>query len=261
MPESRGSRLAGDRILRSTAVLPWDASSVEVTAFHGFDAFGRLWRGSANGVSVLAGGFWRHLSTEDGLIWNDTDGEAFWADADGSVWIGTSGGLAHYRPPGGGLVETADGRSGHYQTGGRPEGASSQGRVFLAQLQKRATDAVRLPLGPGALDRHYGADHLLCRPGSGDGIAWRSGLGFGMDRFRQKWPWRSFRLSQSGGKPGGRACRPGLALVRLGGVILWKGRMIVRRRTAELESSASGCWKRRGVPTRRSRPKAASWQT
>ena len=36
---------------------------------------------------------------EDGLIWNDTDGDAFWGDADGSVWIGTSGGLAHYRPP------------------------------------------------------------------------------------------------------------------------------------------------------------------
>ena len=94
---------SGDRIVRSTPVLPADALSVEVTAFHGFDALGRLWRGSANGVSVLAGGSWRHLSTEDGLIWNDTDGEAFWADPDGSVWIGTSGGLAHYRPPGGGL--------------------------------------------------------------------------------------------------------------------------------------------------------------
>ncbi len=92
----------GAESLRSTAVLPADASSVEVTAFHGFDASGRLWRGSANGVSVLAGGSWRYLSTEDGLIWNDTDGEAFWADGDGSVWIGTSGGLAHYRPPAGG---------------------------------------------------------------------------------------------------------------------------------------------------------------
>ena len=40
---------------------------------------------------------------EDGMIWNDTDGEAFWADPDGSVWIGTSGGLAHYRPSGSGL--------------------------------------------------------------------------------------------------------------------------------------------------------------
>jgi signal transduction histidine kinase len=93
---------SGDRIVRSTAVLAADASSVEVTAFHGFDARGRLWRGSANGVSFLEGGVWTYLSTEDGLVWNDTDGEAFWADPDGSVWIGTSGGLAHYRPPRGG---------------------------------------------------------------------------------------------------------------------------------------------------------------
>jgi signal transduction histidine kinase/streptogramin lyase/ActR/RegA family two-component response regulator len=94
--------LLADRIVRSTPVVPADALSVEVTAFHGFDALGRLWRGSANGVSVLAGGSWRYLGMEDGLIWNDTDGEAFWADPDGSVWIGTSGGLAHYRPPSGG---------------------------------------------------------------------------------------------------------------------------------------------------------------
>ncbi len=91
----------GDRIVRATPVLTSSASSVEVTAFHGFDAAGRLWRGSANGVSILDGGSWKYLSTEDGLIWNDTDGEAFWPDADGSVWIGTSGGLAHYRPPAG----------------------------------------------------------------------------------------------------------------------------------------------------------------
>ena len=81
MPELRRVEFSGDRIVRSTPVLPAEASSVEVTAFHGFDALGRLWRGSANGVSVLAGGSWRYLSTEDGLIWNDTDGEAFWADA------------------------------------------------------------------------------------------------------------------------------------------------------------------------------------
>jgi len=101
---------SGDRIVHSTPILAADALSVEVTAFHGFDALGRFWRGSANGVSVLVSGSWRYLSTEDGLIWNDTDGEAFWADADGSVWIGTSGGLAHYRPPGGRLpgVPVAD---------------------------------------------------------------------------------------------------------------------------------------------------------
>jgi signal transduction histidine kinase/CheY-like chemotaxis protein len=98
---------SGQRILRSTPVMAADAHSVEVTAFHGFDALGRLWRGSANGVSVLIGSSWRYLSTEDGLIWNDTDGEAFWADPDGSVWIGTSGGLAHYRPPSGGWLAPA----------------------------------------------------------------------------------------------------------------------------------------------------------
>ena len=96
---------SGDRIVRSTPALEADAKSVEVTAFHGFDAQGRLWRGSANGVSVLSGGAWKYLSSEDGLIWDDTDGEAFWADTDGSVWIGTSGGLAHYRPPASGLAE------------------------------------------------------------------------------------------------------------------------------------------------------------
>jgi signal transduction histidine kinase/ActR/RegA family two-component response regulator len=94
----------GDRIVHSTPVLAVDPSSVEVTAFHGFDASGHLWRGSANGVSVLVNGSWKYLSAEDGMIWNDTDGEAFWADPDGSVWIGTSGGLAHYRPPSGGLA-------------------------------------------------------------------------------------------------------------------------------------------------------------
>jgi signal transduction histidine kinase/ActR/RegA family two-component response regulator/streptogramin lyase len=93
---------AGERIVRATPILPADAQSVEVTAFHGFDALGRLWRGSARGVSFLEKGSWTYFSTEDGLVWDDTDGEAFWADPDGSVWIGTSGGLAHYRPPHGG---------------------------------------------------------------------------------------------------------------------------------------------------------------
>ena len=97
---------SGNRIVHSTPVLAADASSVEVTAFHGFDSLGRLWRGSANGVAVLTSGSWKYLSEEDGLIWNDTDGDAFWADPDGSVWVGTSAGLAHYRPPRGAWLAT-----------------------------------------------------------------------------------------------------------------------------------------------------------
>jgi len=56
------------------------------------------WGLAAKGVAVLRNGSWTEYSTEDGLIWDDCDGEAFWADSDGSVWIGTSGGLAHFRP-------------------------------------------------------------------------------------------------------------------------------------------------------------------
>lgn len=88
----------GDRIIRSTVIVPVGGASVDVTAFHGFDAFGGFWRGTARGVLALRNGFWTQYSTADGLIWDDCDGEAFWADSDGSVWIGTSGGLAHFRP-------------------------------------------------------------------------------------------------------------------------------------------------------------------
>ena len=97
----------GDRLVRATEVLAADTKSAEVTALHGFDAAGRLWRGSAHGVAVLDGGAWQPFGVEDGLIWDDTDGDAFWADPDGSVWFGTSDGLAHYRPPAGGLPRAA----------------------------------------------------------------------------------------------------------------------------------------------------------
>jgi signal transduction histidine kinase/ActR/RegA family two-component response regulator len=39
------------------------------------------------------------------LIWDDCDAGSFLADADGSVWIGTSGGLSHFRPATIGLPE------------------------------------------------------------------------------------------------------------------------------------------------------------
>jgi PAS domain S-box-containing protein len=97
--------VSGDRIVRSTAIVPADPKSVEVTAFHGFDAFGNFWRGGANGAAVLHRDTWTTFTTEDGLVWNDGDGEAFWADPDGSVWLGTSGGLAHYRFKNGGLPD------------------------------------------------------------------------------------------------------------------------------------------------------------
>jgi C4-dicarboxylate-specific signal transduction histidine kinase/CheY-like chemotaxis protein len=97
--------VSGDRIVRATAIVPADPKTATGTAFHGFDVFGHFWRGTTNGVAVLQDHVWTTFTTEDGLVSNDCDGEAFWADKDGGVWLGTSGGLAHYRaengvPPG-----------------------------------------------------------------------------------------------------------------------------------------------------------------
>ena len=108
---------AGARVAGVSEIKP-DGVPAELTALHGFDSRGRYWQGTSNGLSLLsdpaaylaAGGgktgaakktpknAWRYFTTEDGMISNDCDGEAFWADEDGSIWIGTSGGLAHYMP-------------------------------------------------------------------------------------------------------------------------------------------------------------------
>jgi signal transduction histidine kinase/ligand-binding sensor domain-containing protein/CheY-like chemotaxis protein len=63
------------------------------------DRRGWVWFGTDRGVDVLRDGKWRHYGQQDGLIWDDCDTEAFYEDADGSVWIGTSRGLAHFRAP------------------------------------------------------------------------------------------------------------------------------------------------------------------
>uniref|UniRef100_Q026G0 histidine kinase n=1 Tax=Solibacter usitatus (strain Ellin6076) TaxID=234267 RepID=Q026G0_SOLUE len=89
--------VSADRIVSATPEVVADPKTAAGTAFHGFDASGDFWLGSTNGVSVLHDHSWTKFTTEDGLVSNDCDGEAFWADADGGVWLGTSGGLAHYR--------------------------------------------------------------------------------------------------------------------------------------------------------------------
>jgi diguanylate cyclase (GGDEF)-like protein len=63
------------------------------------DTRGWIWVGTDAGVAVFDGSLWRRFSRSDGLIWNDTDQNGVFVDADGSVWIGTSGGLAHVLRP------------------------------------------------------------------------------------------------------------------------------------------------------------------
>jgi signal transduction histidine kinase len=63
------------------------------------DRRGRLWAGGGNGVDVLDGQRWTRLSSRDGLLWDETNHGAFYADDDGSVWIGTPVGLSHVLKP------------------------------------------------------------------------------------------------------------------------------------------------------------------
>jgi diguanylate cyclase (GGDEF)-like protein len=64
-----------------------------------FDQRGWLWVGTDRGLNVYDGHRWIGLTTEDGLVWDDTDTDSFHASPDGSVWIGTSGGLSHLMHP------------------------------------------------------------------------------------------------------------------------------------------------------------------
>jgi len=60
---------------------------------------GRIWLGLDSGVTFLDGKKWHVLTQQDGLVWNDTDDQGFFEDRDGSIWIGTSGGLSHLLDP------------------------------------------------------------------------------------------------------------------------------------------------------------------
>jgi signal transduction histidine kinase/ligand-binding sensor domain-containing protein len=63
------------------------------------DRRGRLWVGGNSGVDVLDGTHWTRLDTRDGLLWDETNHGAFYADDDGSVWIGSPIGLSHLLKP------------------------------------------------------------------------------------------------------------------------------------------------------------------
>jgi signal transduction histidine kinase/ligand-binding sensor domain-containing protein/CheY-like chemotaxis protein len=56
----------------------------------------QVWVGTDSGVDRFDGKRWIHYGQAEGLIWNDCN-NAFFPETDGSVWIGTSRGLSHFR--------------------------------------------------------------------------------------------------------------------------------------------------------------------
>ena len=63
------------------------------------DTAGRIWNGSDRGIDILDRGRWLHYGRREGLVWEDCNSEAFLTEPGGEMWVGTSGGLAHYTPP------------------------------------------------------------------------------------------------------------------------------------------------------------------
>ena len=71
--------------------------SSEEVVFLRVDSRGWVWFGEDHGVEFFDGRSMRRYTAGDGLIWDDCDSHGFLEDPDGSVWIGTSGGLSHFR--------------------------------------------------------------------------------------------------------------------------------------------------------------------
>lgn len=117
------------------------------------DRHGRIWVGTDAGVDEYENGVWSHYGLADGLIWPDTNLDAFLADPDDSVWFGTSGGLSHFR-----RTHTAALKA--------PEVVLTSIRSAGQPIDSLAGSAVpRIPHSDGILDIEFAALTFL-NPGS-----------------------------------------------------------------------------------------------
>jgi len=91
------ARVVNDQLNVTTIADPWLQNSL--VYFLRRDSRGWIWVGGGGGVDVFNGKSWTHLSTDDGLIWDETDQNTFFEDSDGSVWIGTPIGISHILRP------------------------------------------------------------------------------------------------------------------------------------------------------------------
>jgi diguanylate cyclase (GGDEF)-like protein len=90
--------ISSDRIDNSQWV-PDPLVQHSAISFTGIDRRGWIWAGTDAGVLLFDRQTWRRFTAEDGLISNYTVENSFFADSDGSVWIGTRGGSTHIQDP------------------------------------------------------------------------------------------------------------------------------------------------------------------
>jgi diguanylate cyclase (GGDEF)-like protein len=91
-------RISGNRVVEAQHISQPQILSEQVVSLM-VDHRGWVWVGQDAGLSVYDGSKWRSFTQDDGLIWNDTDSYGLTEDKDGSMWIGTSGGLSHLINP------------------------------------------------------------------------------------------------------------------------------------------------------------------
>jgi diguanylate cyclase (GGDEF)-like protein len=76
-----------------------DGLSSNAVSLMASDHEGNLWVGADRGLSIIhPDGTIGDLSRSSGLLWDDVNSDAFYEDADGGIFIGTSRGLAYRRP-------------------------------------------------------------------------------------------------------------------------------------------------------------------
>ena len=90
--------VSNDRVSSYNAVPTSDTRTNTVAAVM-VDHRGWTWVGTALGVSVFNGTSWVSVDADAGLLSDDVDQDGIREDADGSIWIATSKGLAHLLDP------------------------------------------------------------------------------------------------------------------------------------------------------------------
>lgn len=91
-------RIQRDKVVESEHIMRPQLLSEQVVSL-AVDHRGWLWLGQDAGLTVYDGHAWRSYTQNDGLIWNDADAYALAEDRNGSMWIGTSGGISHLIAP------------------------------------------------------------------------------------------------------------------------------------------------------------------